>query len=134
MAFRLKSWSPAKSIFGKIWDSSNVAFQQANTYYGAVRVAARSNILGARQIFQLLQLFWRRSRDKSQSQPTIPEVERDVRALLRGTKDGEIIVRNENDRVVKGERVVIDETRKAQSSKFQCHQRNSAVQSEGEAE
>ncbi|MCL2117203.1 MAG: hypothetical protein FWH27_02125, partial [Planctomycetaceae bacterium] len=50
---------------------------------------------------------------RTTEEPTIPEVERDMRALLRGTKDGEIIVRNESDRVVKGERVVIDNTQKA---------------------
>ena len=106
--------------------TSDEAFRMANTYYASVRAAARSNLMGAAQVFQLLQLFWRRPRRSSQ-EPTIPEVERDLRALLRGSKDGEIIVRNESDRVVKGERVVIDETRKAQSSKFK-------VQSEGETE
>jgi len=38
------------------------------------------------------------------------EVERDIRGLLRGTKDGEITIRNESDQVVKGEKVVIDNT------------------------
>jgi hypothetical protein len=96
--------------------TSNVAFQQANTYYGAVRVAARSNVLGARQIYQLLQLFWRRTRDKSQEQPTIPETIRDVRGILRGTKVGSVYVSNEADSTVKGKRTIVDETRKKPKS------------------
>ncbi|MCL2119668.1 MAG: fibronectin type III domain-containing protein, partial [Planctomycetaceae bacterium] len=92
--------------------TSHEAFRMANTYYASVRAASRSNLMGARQVFELLQSFWRRPR-RTTEEPTIPEVERDMRALLRGTKDGEIIVRNESDRVVKGERVVIDNTEKA---------------------
>ncbi|MCL2118729.1 MAG: fibronectin type III domain-containing protein [Planctomycetaceae bacterium] len=92
--------------------AGNDAFRMANTYYSTVRAAARSNLPEAQQVFQLLQLFWRRRRMTS-DEPTEQEVQRDFRALLRGTKDGEIIVRNESDRVVKGERVVIDNTQKA---------------------
>ncbi|MCL2118668.1 MAG: fibronectin type III domain-containing protein [Planctomycetaceae bacterium] len=88
------------------------AFRMANTYYATVRTAARSNLPEARQVFQMIDLFWRRPR-RTAEEPTIPEVERDMRALLRGTKDGEIVVRNESDRVVKGERVLIDNTMKA---------------------
>ena len=109
------------------------AFRMANTYYATARDGARRRVPEAQQVFQLLQLFWKRRR-RSTEEPTIPEVERDLRALLRGTKDGEIIVRNESDRVVKGEKVIIDNTQKAQSSKFQCHQRNSAVQSEDQVQ
>ncbi|MCL2117988.1 MAG: fibronectin type III domain-containing protein [Planctomycetaceae bacterium] len=106
--------------------ASDDAFRMANTYYATVRTAARRQLPEAAQVFQMIDLFWRRPR-RTTEEPTIPEVERDLRALLRGTKDGEIIVRNESDQIVKGERVIIDNTMKAQSSKFK-------VQSEGEAE
>ena len=85
------------------------AFRMANTYYATVRTAARRHLPEAAQVFQMIELFWRRPR-RTTAEPTIPEVERDVRALLRGTKDGRVLIENENDRVVKGERVVIDET------------------------
>ena len=87
------------------------AFRMANTYYSTVRAAAQSRLPEAEHVFRMLQLFWQRPRNTS-AEPTIPEVERDVRALLRGTKDGEIVVRNESDRVMKGEKTVLDETRK----------------------
>ncbi|MCL2120413.1 MAG: fibronectin type III domain-containing protein, partial [Planctomycetaceae bacterium] len=105
--------SGSRLVMDRLLTLGDVAFRLANVYYGAVREAARQQLdPDAEAVFQLLRLFWRRARRPSE-QPTIPEVERDLRALLRGTKDGEIIVRNESDRVVKGERVVIDNTQKA---------------------
>ena len=87
------------------------AFRMANTYYAAVRSAARSNLPGAPALYQLLRLFWRKRRGTSE-EPTIREVERDTRALLRGNKDGTVTVRNESDTVIKGEKVVIDNTQR----------------------
>jgi len=37
---------------------------------------------------------------------------RDFKALLRGTKEGRVLIENESDRVVKGERIVVDNTRR----------------------
>ncbi|MCL2349268.1 MAG: hypothetical protein FWC50_13545 [Planctomycetaceae bacterium] len=87
------------------------AFRVAGSYYTTARDGARRNNPEAVQVFNMLRLFWQRRRRTSE-EPTIPEVERDVRALLRGAKDGEVVVRNESDRVVKGKKVIIDNTRK----------------------
>jgi len=84
------------------------AFRMANTYYSSVRSAAGSNLPGAEQVYQLLRLFFRRRR--TSEEPTEQEVMRDFRALMHGTKDGSITVRNESGKVVKGEKVVIDNT------------------------
>ena len=45
-------------------------------------------------------------------EPTKRELERDFRALMHGTKDGDIFVENKSDTVVKGKRVVIDNTKR----------------------
>jgi hypothetical protein len=84
------------------------AFRQALSYYNTVREAARSRTPGAVQVFQTLQLFFRRMRGKS-LEPTEPEIERDVRALLHGKKDGKIIIENEKPHLVGGKHVVVDE-------------------------
>ena len=118
--------SGARTMQDLLLIKGDEALRLATTYYVTVREAARRGVPNAEALFQLLRLFWKRRRNTS-AEPTIPEVERDMRALLRGTKDGEIIVRNESDRVVKGEKVMIDNTQKAQSSKFK-------EQSEGEVE
>ena len=85
------------------------AFRTAGTYYTLARDGARRRNPDAQQVFEMLRLFWKRPRRTSE-EPTIPEVERDVRALIRGTKDGNISVSNESDSVVKGEKVIIDNT------------------------
>ena len=40
------------------------------------------------------------------------KVERDMRALLHGRKDGEIVIENEKPHLVGGKHVVVDETQK----------------------
>jgi hypothetical protein len=87
------------------------AFRVAGAYYAFARTGARRKNLEAAQVFEMLRLFWHRRR-RTTEEPTVHEVERDLRALLRGTKDGEIVVRNESDRIIKGEKVVIDNTQR----------------------
>ena len=57
----------------------------------------------------MLKLFWKRPR-RIMEEPTEMEMLRDAKALLRGRKDGTITVSNESDSVVKGEKVIIDNT------------------------
>ena len=85
------------------------AFRLANVYYRTVRDAARSNIPEAAEVFQLLELFWKRRR-RTMDEPTEHEVLRDAKALLRGSKDGTISVSNESDSVIKGKKVLVDHT------------------------
>ena len=85
------------------------AFRVASSYYAFTREGARRKNPEAAQVFQMLQLFWKRPR-RANGEPTMLEVERDARALMRGKKDGEVSVRNESDRVIKGKKVVIDNT------------------------
>ena len=89
---------------------SDAAFQMALAYYNTVHEASRRRQPGAQAIFRLLQAFFRRGRLTSE-EPTEPEVERDVKALLHGKKDGEIIIKNERPHLVGGKREVIDEVR-----------------------
>jgi len=83
------------------------AFRIAGSYYATSRDGARRKNPDAVQVFEMLRLFWRHRR-RMNSEPTIPEVERDARALLRGRKDGKILIENESDQIIKGEKVIID--------------------------
>jgi hypothetical protein len=85
------------------------AFAKALLYYNSVRELARRRVPGAEAVFRILQPFFRTTR-KSTQEPTEPEVERDVRSLLRGSKEGKIVIENEKPRVTKGKRIVVDET------------------------
>ena len=85
------------------------AFRLAGSYYAAARDGARRKNPEAQQVFDMLRLFWKRRR-RMMDEPTEHEVLRDAKALLRGTKDGEISVSNESDSVVRGEKVLVDNT------------------------
>ena len=76
----------------------DAVFRVANAYYNTVRAAARNNASGAEQVFQMLQLFWRRR--LAAAEPTEREVMRDFKALLRGTKDGRLVIESESDKIV----------------------------------
>jgi hypothetical protein len=89
----------------------NEAFRAAGAYYTTARDGARRKNPEAAQVYDMLKLFWHRPR-RTSDEPTIPELERDVRALLRGSKDGQVTVSNESDRVIKGKKVVIDNTQR----------------------
>jgi len=91
--------------------SGDESFRLALMYYNSVRDAARRQIPGAQELFTILELFFRRGHRKDE-EPTEPEVERDVRALLHGHKDGKIVIENEHPHMVGGKHVVVDETHK----------------------
>ena len=84
------------------------AFAKALLYYNSVRELARRRVPGAETVFRVLQPFFRQPRRPSEK-PTEPEVERDVRALLHGKKDGKIVIENERPHLVGGKHVVVDE-------------------------
>jgi len=94
---------------------SDEAFQEALAYYNTVGEAAKRRQPGAQAIFRLLQTFFRRGR-RPNDEPTDPEVERDLRALLHGRKDGKIVVEAEQPHIVAGQRIVADETHKAKAT------------------
>jgi hypothetical protein len=92
----------------------NQAFDQTLMYYNSVRELSRRNVPGARELFEQLNLLFRpRGREKK---ITEPEVERDVKSLLHGTKDGKIVIENEKPHLVGGKHVVVDETHKSRES------------------
>ncbi|MCL2289196.1 MAG: hypothetical protein FWC34_00595 [Bacteroidetes bacterium] len=84
------------------------AYRLALMYYNSVRDAARRRVPGAAALLNMLRPFFSRSRRRS-DEPTEKEIERDVKALLHGTKDGEIIVKNENPTTSGGVHEVVDE-------------------------
>ena len=86
---------------------ADAAFGYALEYYGALREAARRAVPGAQAEFAELRPFFRRTK-QSGSAPTEAEIERDIHALMHGSKDGEIVVRNERPQMVGGKHEVID--------------------------
>jgi len=86
----------------------NQGFSLALLYYNSVRELARRNDTGAQTIFNMLRPYFRRPNPEN-AKPTEPEVERDVRALLKGKKDGKIVIENEKPHLTGGKHIVVDE-------------------------
>ena len=54
--------------------------------------------------------------DKAAAEPTYDELERDVKGLLHGHADGEIVIKNETHRVKSGVREVVDNVHRGKSA------------------
>ena len=104
-------------ISNSLFFYSDEAFRMALRYYHSVRELARTGDPGARVVFNMLQPFFRRQRRSGEpGEPTEPEVERDVKALLHGKKDGKIVIEHEKPHMVGGKHVVFDEIHKDRES------------------
>jgi hypothetical protein len=89
------------------------AFRMALTYYGAVRDASRRRVAGARELFRILQQFFRHPRPTS-PEPTAAQLTRDIHALERGARDGTIVIEHHAPHLEGGTHTVVDETHKAE--------------------
>jgi len=105
----------ARSLNDLLLITGNEAFQMALMYYNSVRDLARRGVPGAEATFRTLQPFFRRPR-RTADEPTEEETLRDAKVLLHGTKDGEIIVKNEKPHLEGGKHVVVDEAHKAKAA------------------
>jgi len=94
----------------------NEAYRMALVYYGFIREAARRGVPGAEEIFRELRKFFVR-RPGNTNEPTEHEIERDVHALLHGTKDGKIVIENEHPHTHGGKHIVEDQTHKPNNNK-----------------
>jgi len=92
------------------------AFRIALMYYNSVRDASRRRVPGAMALFNMLQPFFKSASRRRSDEPTEQEVERDVKALLHGKKDGEIIIKNESPHTTGGVHEVIDQVHKGHTA------------------
>ena len=87
---------------------SNDAYRMALRIYRTLQEQARNKVPGAAPLFEALLMFFRRRRRITENEPTVKELEHDVKRLLKGEADGEIIIKNEQPRISGGAREVID--------------------------
>ena len=95
-------------------ESSNTAYHAAGYFYQSLKTAAMQKIPGAEAAWLLLSGYFKKNKHATpSSEPNIKQTERDVHALLHGTKDGKIIIENESPKIVGGKRKIIDNIHKA---------------------
>jgi hypothetical protein len=95
--------------------SSDNAYRNSLDYYSSIKDAARRHVAGAEAEYNRLKPFFKKSKPAN-SEPTEAEVERDVRALLHGTKEGRVIVENKLPDVSSAKRKVIDEVQSSRAA------------------
>jgi hypothetical protein len=89
---------------------SDEAYSMALLYYNSAKEMSRRGDPNAIEIFRTLQQFFHRTKH-SATNPTIKDTEHNANALIEGTREGEMYVKNEKARTVGGKRVIIDKTR-----------------------
>jgi hypothetical protein len=87
----------------------DTAFRFALDFYSIARRRAERGDAAGVIVFNALRPFFRRGRLIDDENPTIPEIESDVDALLHGRKDGRIVIEHESPRKTKGTHVVVDD-------------------------
>jgi len=112
-----------RSLEEKAWninvESADMIYTDALEYYSQVQDAANRRIDSAESLYVELHGFFRRGSmetENVEAAPTRKQLKRDINALERGKKDGEIIIKNYSPKTAGGKREVIDETFKSKTS------------------
>jgi hypothetical protein len=94
-------WTAANDFAQEISDSmleaSDVVYRDSLAYYNTLKEAVKQKIAGAEGEFNLLKTYFARAKSSSSSESsntgtTEAQIERDVRSLLHGTKEGRIVI------------------------------------------
>jgi hypothetical protein len=104
-----------QEVSDSLLDSGDAAYHDALLYYNSLKEADKQKIPGAEALFKALQPFFKKT-ITNDGEPTEIQVERDVRALLHGTKDGEVIIKHQHAESTGGVHEVVDDTHSAHSS------------------
>jgi hypothetical protein len=108
-----------RSLEEKAWninvESSDMIYTDALEYYAQVQNAAERRIDAAESIYAELHGFFRNlghteNLDLGGAAPTQKRTKRDGNALMKGKKDGEIIIKNISPKIMRGTREIIDRT------------------------
>ena len=88
-------------------------------WYRNIQVLSERRVPGAETIYRQLRTHFRNRRHTSTSeQPTEAQVLRDVKAVLHGKKDGEIVVAGRAQHTTQGSHTVVDDTHKPMMQNF----------------
>jgi hypothetical protein len=102
----------ADQIHELLWnitiEASDVIYTDGLEYYASVREAAKRRVDAAETIHAGLSVFFKTRRNRGE-EPTEKEPDRDMRSLIRGKKDGKIVIENIKPKLAGGTHKVLDE-------------------------
>jgi len=90
---------------------SNEGFIMSSMFYNTVKEMSRRGDSTANSLFRTLQPFFKRPR-RPNTKTTMKQAEHDFEGLLKGTKEGSILIENIGPKITGGERKIIDNVRK----------------------
>jgi len=106
LAEKLESISSDKMLL-----MSNDLYRESLRVYNTLREQSRAGVAGARDLFNALQIFFRRRRP-SERPPTEAEELRKARSLIKGTSEGEMNLKNFKAKKTGGVHEVVEDIRK----------------------
>jgi site-specific DNA-cytosine methylase len=95
-------------VADSLLSSGDAAYHDALEIYSYAKEAAKRRVPGAEALYKKLAPYFKKSKPQG-NEPTEAQVERDVRGLLHGTKDGKIVIENERPTASRGKQVVVDD-------------------------
>jgi hypothetical protein len=112
----LRTLCGASTRFGRqaadmLLKAADTAMRDSRALYHSVQEAADNKVAGAEVVLEELATFYKSRGQHKTDEPTEEDVERDVRALLHGTKEGRVVVENTKPHTVPGTHSVIDEVK-----------------------
>jgi len=97
-----------KTVFACYLQRTDKCYRTALRVYAALKEQARGRVPGAAPLYEALKPFFHH-RKRQTDKPTNKQVIKDFKKLIHNKADGEIVIKNERPRVVKGSRTVVDE-------------------------
>ena len=104
----------SRSVSNAMLTYSTEAFRIALAYYNQVKLQKNQGDPTAIELFRILENRFRRPR-KTPRAETNKQIERDVHDILTHKKDGEVIVRGNTPKLVRGKTEVIDDVHKGKA-------------------
>jgi hypothetical protein len=105
----------SRSLEEKAWninvESSDMIYTDGLEYYSQVQDAAHRRVDSAESLYSELAAFFksRGTRTEDGTEPTKKELKRDMNALLRGKRDGKLVIENIKPKVTGGVHKVLDD-------------------------
>jgi len=99
-------------IWNLVVQAADISFTDAGEFYKSVQEAARRRIDGAESIYRELSPFFKVGKRKTENGEVVETQKmalRDARGLIKGTKNGKIVIENIKPKLIGGKHEIIDE-------------------------
>jgi hypothetical protein len=106
----------AQAVNNALLVHSDSCYRDALRIYSSLQEQSRNRVDGAQPLFDALRNYFHKRRFPANDEPTEMQVEREIKQLLHGKADGEVIIKNERPQMGGGLHEVIDHVHKGRSA------------------